>query len=240
LTGTSTPAATLAPLTIEHLGMASENEFLNVFDAASLLGVHVQTLRKLARQRKIPSFKVGRDWKFRKEALVRWADEQHQASAVPASTPNADDRTDGNVADDRQCSVLVIDDDEKVCKAMRRQLERLECRVREATDGMDGLQLLRQEPPDLILLDLAMPGMNGPQFLEELRKTHPHLPVIIVTGYPDGELMAEAMKHGPLMLLSKPFEAAQVQKLVALLVGGMATVDARTEPEVLVPRSAGG
>jgi hypothetical protein len=51
---------------------------------------------------------------------------------------------------------------------------------------------------------LRHPGPDGPQLLEELRKTHPDLPVVLVTACPDGELMAEAMKHRPLMLLFKP------------------------------------
>lgn len=116
--------------------------------------------------------------------------------------------------EDKPCSVLVIDDDENFCKAMRWQLERLECRVREATSGMDGLQLLRQETPDLILLDLVMPEMNGIQFLELLREAHPDLPVVIVTGYSDSELMKQATQYAPLMLLAKPVEAGLLERTV--------------------------
>jgi excisionase family DNA binding protein len=183
--------------------MPNKNEIMNVFDAAALLGVHVQTLRKLARKKEIPSFKVGRDWKFRKEALVRWADEQHSPG------------TEG-----RDCSVLVIDDEEKVCRVLVRMLARFGCSTRQATGGAEGLAMVEHEAPDLILLDLVMPDMNGPQFLAKLRETHPQLPVVIVTGYPDSDLITQAMQYAPVMLLAKPIDQVLLERTIRSQVGG--------------------
>ena len=180
--------------------MASIDDFMNVFEASALLGIHDQTLRKLARQKKVPAFKVGKEWRFRKDALLRWTEEQQRPGAAP-------------------CSVLVVDDDEKTCKALARIVERFGCRVRQATGGQEGLQLVRQETPNMILLDLLMPDMNGAQFLAALRQTHPDLPVVIVTGYPDSELMKEAAQYAPLMLLGKPVEAEMLERTVRTLVG---------------------
>lgn len=70
------------------------------------------------------------------------------------------------------------------------------------------MELVCREAPDLILLDLKMPNMNGPQFLEELRKTHAALPVVIVTGYPESELMQQAMQYAPVLPLAKPVHPA--------------------------------
>jgi excisionase family DNA binding protein len=56
--------------------MGNGSDVMNAMDAAAFLGVHVETLRTLARKNKIPSFKIGRDWRFRKETLMLWADEQ--------------------------------------------------------------------------------------------------------------------------------------------------------------------
>ena len=81
------------------------------------------------------------------------------------------------------------------------------------------MELVAQDVPDVILLDLKMPDMNGPQFLEELRKTHPDLPVVIVTGYPNSELMQEAAKFAPVMLLAKPVENALLERTVRTVVG---------------------
>jgi excisionase family DNA binding protein len=171
-----------------------------ITEAAAFLGAHEQTVRRLARRGAIPSFKVGKDWRFRKEALMRWSEEQQRARAG-------------------RCSVLVIDDEEKICTALVRVVERFGCRARHAPSGAKGLELVAQDVPDVILLDLKMPDMNGPQFLDELRKTHPDLPVVIVTGYPDSELMKEAAKFAPVMLLAKPVEAELLQRTVRTAVG---------------------
>lgn len=181
------------------------DEVLNVFDAAALLGVHIQTLRKLARKKEIPSFKVGRDWKFRKEALVRWADEQHRSGTAG-----------------RSCSVLVIDDQEDVSHALTGMLARFGCPTREATGGAEGLAMIDHEVPDLILLDLVMPDMNGPQFLAKLRDVHPDLPVVVITQHPDSELMKEAARYAPVMLLVKPVEAPLLERTVRTVMGDKA------------------
>lgn len=188
--------------------MASDKEFMNVFDASALLGVHDQTLRKLARQKRIPAFKVGKEWRFRREALVRWADAQR-----PVDTGATD-----------ICSVLIIDDDELFCDILARTVESFGYRARGATDGAAGLELVARETPDIILLDLVMPDMNGPQFLAKLRKTHPQLPVAIVTGHPDSELMIEAALHAPVMLLAKPVDPEALERTLHTVVGAKAAL----------------
>jgi excisionase family DNA binding protein len=199
----------------KRVTMAHDTEVLNAHEAAAFFGVYVETIRRLARRGEIPSFKMGKDWRFRKDAILRWSEEQHR-SLKPGF-------------------VLIVDDDEKICRALCRIVTGLGCRALSVVDGYAGLDVVRREKPDLILLDLAMPRMNGPQFLEELRRANANIPVVIVTGYPEGELMAEAMKYGPLLLLPKPFEAAQVERAVNMVVGMRAPTNVRTEPEALAP-----
>ena len=108
------------------------------------------------------------------------------------------------------------------------------CRARQAASGEQALDLISEETPDLILLDLQMPGMNGVQLLDELRQGHPALPVIIITGYPEGELMMEATKYAPVMLLSKPINRALLERTVRTVVGeklsvGTTAVSRRTD-----------
>ncbi len=119
---------------------------------------------------------------------------------------------------DKPCSVLVVDDEDSTCKALVRIEEGFGCRVRQATSGAKGLEFVEEEVPDLILLDIMMPGMNAPQFLKRLRETHPDLPVVIVTGYPDSNLMKQAMNYAPVMLLGKPVDAGLLERTLRLLV----------------------
>lgn len=164
--------------------MTTLNGALNARQAADQLGAHVETVRRLARRGEIPSFKVGKDWRFRPEDLAAWA-RSHHARHQPYG-------------------VLVVDDDEAVLRLIRKILEAGGYRVLCVRSGPEGLAQLRREPVHLVLLDLQMPGMDGPAFLEQLRRAHAELPVIVVTGYPDGDLMFRALAHGPLMVVAKP------------------------------------
>jgi excisionase family DNA binding protein len=180
--------------------MKKNNGVLNAQQAADFLGAHVETVRRLARKGNIPSYKMGKDWRFRREALMDWAEKDHLKRKPP--------------------SVLVIDDDEGICKVMKRFLEAESYRVYLASDGAEGLAFLNRESANLILLDLKMPGMNGAAFLCEFRKKHGNLPVIVVTGYPDSHLMVEAMKYGPITLLAKPIDRGQLIQAVKTTLGG--------------------
>jgi excisionase family DNA binding protein len=179
--------------------MARASDIFGIREAAVSLGVHEQTVRKLARRGAIPCFKVGRDWRFRREALLRWSEDQQPGG--------------------RRCSALVIDDEAPVCRLLAGMLEQLGCRARQATSGAMGLEMVAEQTPDLILLDLVMPAMNGVQFLEALRKTHVALPVVIVTGYPDGALIERAMQYAPVMLISKPIDQKLLERTVRMAVG---------------------
>jgi excisionase family DNA binding protein len=181
--------------------MADSPQVFDIHEAAAFLGAHEQTIRRLARRGAIPCFKVGRDWRFRREALVKWSEAQPSGAAT--------------------CSVLIIDDEERVCRMMGKILERIGCVVRQTTRAKEGLELVREDAPDVILLDLVMPDMNGPRFLAELRKTHPELPV--VTGYPDSELMAQASQYAPVMMLAKPVERELLERTVRVVTGETTT-----------------
>jgi excisionase family DNA binding protein len=179
--------------------MAEDTDIMSALDAASFLGAHVETIRRLARRGEIPSFKVGKDWRFRREALRKWSEAQHSGF--------------------RSLLVLTVDDDPGVCQTISRAVERLGCRAANAGCGRESLTAVAREAPGLILLDLMMPEMNGAELLQELRLLHPELPVAIITGYPDSDMIAEAMKYGPLMVLAKPVDEQQLKSVLRLAAG---------------------
>ncbi len=189
--------------------MTVGSDVLNAREAAEFLRAHVETVRRLARRGEIPSFKVGKDWRFSREALRRWSAEQPQPPSEQPKPPSAS----------KPGLVLIVDDDEKLCRASSQAVERMGYRARYATSGAEGLRVVALETPDLILLDLMMPDMKGPRFLETLRETHPDLPVVIVTGYPDSDAMHQATHYAPLMLLAKPAETAQLERTIRIVLG---------------------
>lgn len=174
--------------------MEKNVDVLDAEEAATFLGAHVETIRRMARKGEIPAYKVGKDWRFRREDLLHWAGEQHLRSKPPC--------------------VLVVDDEQIVRDSITWLLEADGYRVRQAPGGAEGLAYLENETVDLILLDLQMPQMSGPQFLKRLQESGRHIPVVIVTGYPDSDLVAEAMRYGPITLLAKPFQRDMLKQAV--------------------------
>jgi excisionase family DNA binding protein len=178
---------------------------LTTSQAAAFLGVHVQTVRRLARSGRIPCFKVGADWRFREEALVQWADSQCH-----------EERGSNERGNNGALTVLIVDAEAKDSAALARMAERFGCRTRQALSAEVGLELIAEEAPDLVLLDLKLPDMNGPGFINEMRKRDRILPVAIVTGDPDGELMKRALEAGPLLMVPKPVEPGQLEQVVRM------------------------
>ena len=169
-------------------------------EAAQLLNAHVETIRRLARRGEIPSFKIGKDWRFRREALLRWTETHHLRH--------------------REAHVLVIDDEEIILDVVRELLEPEGYRIATASGGEEGLAHVSHAAPDLVLLDLKMPGMGGVEFLRRFREGHAETPVVVVTGYPDSDLMARAMSYGPVTLLAKPVEREPLLRSVRIALRG--------------------
>jgi CheY-like chemotaxis protein len=106
-------------------------------------------------------------------------------------------------------TILVIDDDDAVRRSIVATVEALGHRVLEASNGPDGLAALEQGP-DLLLVDFAMPGMNGAEVAEAVRRSQPDLPIIFVTGYADTAAITKAA-GGTSLVLRKPFEMEDLE-----------------------------
>jgi PAS domain S-box-containing protein len=104
----------------------------------------------------------------------------------------------------REASLLLVDDDPAMRDILRRVLEREHFTVATASDGHEALQAMRRHLPDVVLMDLEMPGMDGSTALEEIRKHWGAVPVILHTGHVGGELIHRAMQYRPSIVLSKP------------------------------------
>ena len=106
--------------------------------------------------------------------------------------------------------VLIVDDLKGVRQVLRSVLAKAGYEVLEAEDGRQGLDLIRAESPDLVLLDLKMPGLDGMAVLERAAAETPELPIIMITAYADTDTAVRAMQQGAYDYLSKPFHHAEV------------------------------
>jgi DNA-binding NtrC family response regulator len=113
-----------------------------------------------------------------------------------------------------QSNLLVIDDDPDTLHMLRDVLVSGHYNVRIARDGAEALEEMRRQTPDLVLLDLSMPNLNGPSTLEEIRKNWEEMPVIVHTGFANSELMKLASAYSPFTLLAKPCSPDQILETV--------------------------
>jgi CheY-like chemotaxis protein len=118
--------------------------------------------------------------------------------------------------------ILVVDDDSAVVDLMRQFFVNAGYRVEFAHHGGDALTLVQHDPPDVVLLDITMPGMNGVEVLERMLALHAALPVIIVTARSDRALAAQTQALGAFEYVTKPFEFSHLAQVVnrALTRGG--------------------
>ena len=112
--------------------------------------------------------------------------------------------------------VLVIDDEEPIRLLCRVNLEAAEIDVSEAEDGKSGLEAARAERPDVILLDVMMPGMDGWQVFEQLLQddTTAQIPIVFLTARAELRDQARGLELGGVDYVTKPFNPLQLAPLI--------------------------
>jgi len=108
-------------------------------------------------------------------------------------------------------SVLIVEDDEGISALMRGVFEDEGFRVRSALSGEQGLELLADEAPDVIVLDLMLPGMSGMTFLEHIRSDGHQTPVVITSALRGGKQLADGAGAA---FVAKPFDLEQLIRAV--------------------------
>jgi CheY-like chemotaxis protein len=114
--------------------------------------------------------------------------------------------------------VLVVDDEPEVRSALADILRAMRytdaMEVEGAADGQAALDSVVRQRPDLILLDLQMPRMSGLTVLKHIREVESRVPIIVISATDDTKVAAEALRHGAVAYIPKPFDARHVEMLV--------------------------
>jgi DNA-binding response OmpR family regulator len=100
--------------------------------------------------------------------------------------------------------ILLIDDDELILMTVRNALEGEGIEVMTTADGPQGIGIFERQKPDLVLLDIGLPSMNGLDVLRKIREIDPTARVIIMSGYASSESIASAMESGAWDFVEKP------------------------------------
>jgi DNA-binding NtrC family response regulator len=104
-------------------------------------------------------------------------------------------------------TILIVDDEPDMLHLLKRSLEpELNCRVKTAASGQEGLQLLGHTAIDLVIADIKMPGMNGLDLLQRIKQDYPQQTVVMMTAFGQIETAVQAMRSGAYDFITKPFE----------------------------------
>jgi len=119
-------------------------------------------------------------------------------------------------------TILCVDDDAGMRSALSRLLKPLGHRMLLAGSGEEAIRMVREHRPDLILLDVMMPGMSGYEVLRRLREANtPETPVIMLTVKGSGDAVMKGYQEGCVYYIIKPFQNESVTNAVQYLIGDL-------------------
>jgi len=116
--------------------------------------------------------------------------------------------------------ILVVDDEVTVCKSIRQALLREDYEIDMVYSGEEALAKEAEQPYDVMIIDLMMPGMSGMDLLKMVKSRNPKARLIMVTGYPTVRNTLQAMQLGAVDFLPKPFLPSTLRNLVATALKG--------------------
>ncbi len=119
-------------------------------------------------------------------------------------------------------NVMLVDDEAEFANTLAERLELRDIKVRAATDGETALAMIDEEPPDIVLLDVMMPGIGGLETLKRIRQSHPSVRVILLTGRGGTREGIDGMRHGAFDYMMKPVDLNQLMEKMheAMVQGG--------------------
>lgn len=111
--------------------------------------------------------------------------------------------------------ILVVDDDRDFTESIGELIVLEGHQPVLAYNGVEALKIFKQNNIDIILLDFRMPGLNGIETLSEIRKLNLSVPVVIMTAYASTELTKDAIKHGAIEVINKPFNINKLMEVIS-------------------------
>src|SRR5438874_4268118 len=178
-----------------RLAPVGEPDWLTLGQAAKYLGVAQSTIRKWSDQGRVPAFYTpGGHRRYRKGDLDQFLESSGRSGTTEGTSV-----------------VLIVDDDPRLREYVGVNLEMQGYLVREAGSAEEGLRVLEESTPDLVLLDVMMPNVDGWEMLQRVQERHGvgAIPVIMFSGKVD-ESAEEAAKRGAQGFIGKPFNPQEL------------------------------
>lgn len=179
------------------------HNLLTVKETAEYLRIPLPTVYYLVQRGQLPAIQIGGRWRIKKDSLDRdiLHEEEHG-----------------------QPTVLVVDDEPAVQAMFKLFLKKSGFSRMIVGNGKDAIAALKKQKFDLLFLDLMLPDITGDEIYKEAKQIAPELPVVIITGYPDSDMLDNILKFGPVTVLKKPLKIEQLSQTLKFL-GHKVTAD---------------
>ena len=172
------------------------HNLMTVKETAEYLRIPLPTVYYLVQRGQLPAIQIGGRWRVKKDAL---------------------DRDVLRSEEQGQPTVLVVDDDEALQAMFKLFLKKAGFSRMIVGTGKEALAALTKQKFDLCFLDLQLPDVTGDEVYAHAKAVQPELPIVIITGYPDSQMLDNILKHGPVTVLKKPLQVEQLQQTVRIL-----------------------
>ncbi len=179
---------------------------MDIKQIAAYLQMNKMTIYKLARTGRIPAFKVASEWRFKKELIDEWLTSQLKGYPKMKTTQAEPNSVAGK-------TVLVVDDEKVIRDFFKRTL--VDYRILTAASGEEALEIVKNDNPDLVLLDIKMPGIDGIRTLQEIKKINKDIAVIMLSAYATLKTNLEAAKLGAYDSIAKPFDLSEMKTIIS-------------------------
>ena len=169
---------------------------MTVKETAEYLRIPLPTVYYLVQRGQLPAIQIGGRWRVKKDAL---------------------DRDVLRNEEQGQPTVLVVDDEEAIQELFKMFLKKSGFSRQVVGNGKDALTALNKQKFDLVFLDLQLPDITGDEIYAVARERYPDLPIVIITGYPDSQMLDNILRYGPVTVLKKPLQLEQLQQTLRFL-----------------------
>jgi excisionase family DNA binding protein len=180
------------------------HNLLTVKETAEYLRIPVPTVYYLVQRGQIPAIQIGGRWRIKKASLDRDILRQDKQG---------------------QPTVLVVDDDLSLQELFKSFLKKIGFSRVVVGTAKDAIHSLRKQKFDLMFLDLQLPDAPGDQVYKTAKQIDPDLNVIVITGYPDSEMLDRILQISPVTVLKKPLKIEQLNQMVKILGHSTARVE---------------
>jgi excisionase family DNA binding protein len=172
------------------------HNLLTVKETAKYLRIPLPTVYYLVQRGQLPAIQIGGRWRIKKASLDKDILKEDKSG---------------------QPTVLVVDDDESLQSLFKIFLKKIGFSRIVVGTVKDAIAALEKQKFDLLFLDLKLPDGPADDVYDVAKEADPNLPIVIITGYPDSEMLDRILAKGPVTVIKKPLKIEQLQQTVRIL-----------------------